>query len=95
MEKVVELQKSRLGEDHPDALRSMHSLANRYSNVGRGDEALNLLEEVVKLQKSRLGEDHLDTLRSMHRLAIRYSEAGRWGHPRHRLSSKLWQKFRS
>ena len=73
----MELRKSKLGEDHPDTLASMHDLAIRYSEAGRRAEALQLTEEVVERHKSKLGEDHPDTLRSMHNLAIRYSEAGR------------------
>ena len=73
----MKLWKSKLGEDHPDTLRSMHNLANRYSEAGRPSEALQLTEEVLKLRKSKLGDDHPNTLRSMHGLAIRYSKAGR------------------
>ncbi|KAK5260992.1 hypothetical protein LTR40_003095, partial [Exophiala xenobiotica] len=76
-EEVVALRKSKLGADHPETLRSMHSLAIAYSEAGRRAEALQLMEEVVELQKSKLGPDHPDTVESMHSLAIRYSEAGR------------------
>ncbi|KAI9808253.1 MAG: hypothetical protein M1825_004710 [Sarcosagium campestre] len=74
---VLTLQKSKLGEDHPDTLVSMHSLAFHYSLGGRQSEALPLAEEVVILRKSKLGEDHPDTLDSMHSLAFQYSLAGR------------------
>jgi tetratricopeptide (TPR) repeat protein len=77
LEQVIALQKSKLGVDHPDTLRSIHSLANRYSEAGRQAEALQMTEEVVALHKSKLGVDHPDTLRPMHSLANRYSEAGR------------------
>ena len=50
-EAVVKLQKNKLGEDHPDTLRSMHNLAIRYSEAGRREEALELSEAVVKLRK--------------------------------------------
>ncbi|MCJ1277133.1 hypothetical protein MMC21_004943 [Puttea exsequens] len=76
-ERVVELRKSNLGENHPDTLTSMHNLAIRYSEAGRRAEALQLTEQVVEFSKSKLGEDHPDTLASMHNLANRYSEAGR------------------
>jgi hypothetical protein len=59
----VALRKSKLGEDHPDTLMSMHSLAISYSEAGRGAEALQLTEQVVKLQKNQLGEDHPETFR--------------------------------
>jgi hypothetical protein len=74
---VVQLYKAKPGEDHPDTLQSMHSLAVRYSEAGRRSKALQLIEQVVQLRKAKLGEDHPDILRSMHNLAIRYSEAGR------------------
>jgi tetratricopeptide (TPR) repeat protein len=76
-EQVVQLQKAKLGEDHPDTIQSMHSLAIYYSKAGRRQEALQLTEQVVQFRKAKLGEDHPDTLRSMHNLAIGYSEAGR------------------
>ncbi|KAK5214857.1 hypothetical protein LTR72_012037, partial [Exophiala xenobiotica] len=68
-EEVVELRKSKLGADHPDALRSMHNLAYRYSEAGRRAEALQLTEKVVELQTSKLGADHPDTLASQKFLA--------------------------
>ena len=76
-EQEVEANKRTLGEEHPDTLRSIHSLANRYSEAGRGQEGLQLIEQVVEARKRTLGEEHPDTLRSIHNLAIRYSEAGR------------------
>jgi hypothetical protein len=66
---VVQLYKAKLGEDHPDTLHSMHSLAIRYSEAGRRPEALRLTEQVVQLRKAKLGEDHPDSLGSMELLA--------------------------
>lgn len=37
-EQVVALQKSKLGEDHPDTLMSIHELANLYSEAGQLEE---------------------------------------------------------
>ena len=76
-EQVVQLRKTKLGEDHPDTLCSMHNLAVWYSEAGRRPEALQLTEQVVQLSKTKLGEDHPNTLSSMHALAVWYSEAGR------------------
>ncbi|KAK5202370.1 hypothetical protein LTR96_011488 [Exophiala xenobiotica] len=47
IEAVLALQKSKLGADHPDTLRSMGNLAIRYSEAGRREEALKLTEEVL------------------------------------------------
>jgi tetratricopeptide (TPR) repeat protein len=76
-QQVVELRKSKLGEDHPEILGLMHNLAIWYSKTGRRDEALKLTRQVVELCKSKLGDDHPDILRLMHNLAIWYSETGR------------------
>jgi hypothetical protein len=48
----------------------MYNLANRYSEAGRRQEALQLLERVVAAQKRTLGEEHPDTLYSINNLAI-------------------------
>ena len=77
LEEVLQIQKNKLGEDHPDTLQSMGNLASRYSEAGRWTEALALSEQVLQLRKNKLGDDHPDTLLSMHSLAIEYSEAGR------------------
>jgi tetratricopeptide (TPR) repeat protein len=77
IEQLVEISKRTLGEEHPDALRSMHNLAVQYNNTGRRPEALQLTERVFEIRKRTLGEEHLDTLRSMHSLAVYYNGAGR------------------
>ncbi len=76
-ERVVEVRKRTLGEEHPDTLRSIYSLAISYRDVGRPQEALELAERVVEARKRTLGEEHPNTLRSMHSLAMIYSMAGR------------------
>jgi hypothetical protein len=48
-EEVVQLQKSKLGDHHPETLKSMHNLAIRYNEAGRRAEALQLTEEVVMM----------------------------------------------
>jgi hypothetical protein len=63
-----------LGEEHPDTLNSMNSLAINYSEVGRRQEALQLLETVVAARKRTMGEEHPDTLGSMQNLtAFKYT----------------------
>jgi hypothetical protein len=48
-EETLELQKARLGPDHPDTLRIRTSLAASYFSVGRRREALKLNEGTVAL----------------------------------------------
>ncbi len=74
-ERVVQLRKTKLGDEHPDTLGSMQNLAKYYREAGRRSEALQLTERVMQLHKTKLG--HPDTLISMQSLANRYSEAGR------------------
>jgi hypothetical protein len=64
-EQVLALRKVKLGQDHPDTLKSMNTLALSYEALGRPIEALKLREEALALMKARLGPDHPDTLLSM------------------------------
>jgi hypothetical protein len=61
---VLEMSKTKLGEDHPDTLTSMANLASTYRDQGRGIKALKLIEECVILQTRILGTSHPDTLSS-------------------------------
>jgi hypothetical protein len=66
------------GPEHPDTLRSMHSLANSYEALGRHADALKLREETLSLRKAKLSPEHPDTLRSMNNLANSYYALGRY-----------------
>ena len=68
-EQVLEAYKSTLGAEHPDTLRSMHSLALRYSEAGRIQESLQLTEQVLEARKRTLGAEHPDTLASIDTLS--------------------------
>ena len=76
-EQALDLQRTKLGPDHPDTLDTMHNLATGYRTVGRDDEAISSLEKTIELRQAKLGFDHPKTLSSMHSLAISYSAAGR------------------
>jgi tetratricopeptide (TPR) repeat protein len=54
----------------------MSNLAMDYSDAGRLDRALPLIERALKEQRAKLGEDHPDTLQSMNNLAAAYADAG-------------------
>ncbi|KEP51233.1 kinesin light chain [Rhizoctonia solani 123E] len=70
--------KQLLGEEHPDTLVSMGSLASTYSDLGRYIEAEQLQVEVLNAHKQVLGEEHPDALQSMGSLASTYSHLGRY-----------------
>ncbi len=62
---VVETRKRVLGQEHPDTLNSMASLALVYRGQQRWKEA-ELMEEQVRETRMRvLGHDHPDSMTSM------------------------------
>jgi hypothetical protein len=71
-EKVLAKGKVILGDDHPNTLTSMHSLAEMYRQQGKMTGAAKIHEEVLAKRKMILGDDHPDTLTSMHNLAVTY-----------------------
>ena len=54
----------------------MQHLAFRYSEAGKRQKSLQLMEQVVEGYKKILGEEHPLTLRSIHNIAINFSEVG-------------------
>ena len=77
---MVAMEKRRhiLGDEHPDTLTSMGSLAATYRNQGRWKEAEALEVVVMEKRMHALGEEHPDTLTSMANLAVTYCNQGRW-----------------
>ncbi|KAH7464012.1 hypothetical protein FOMA001_g17831 [Fusarium oxysporum f. sp. matthiolae] len=75
---VVKWRTTMLGEEHPDTLTSMSSLASIYRDQGRWKEAEELEVRVMEARKTVLGEEHPDTLTSMSNLALTYRNQGRW-----------------
>ncbi len=61
---VFEKRKVILGEDHPDTLSSMFSIAYSYSELGKHSNALKMRQYFFEKRKTILGKDHPDTLRS-------------------------------
>ena len=55
----------------------MANLGQNYSDAGRLDEAIALLEETLRLCQGKLGPEHATTLLSMRNLAGAYEAAGR------------------
>ncbi|MEE9128843.1 MAG: serine/threonine-protein kinase [Phycisphaerales bacterium] len=78
LERARELRRRVLGEEHPQTLGSMGSLANLYSNQGRYDEAEPLYLQTLEIRKRVLGQEHPSTLASMNNLAILYWNHGRY-----------------
>ncbi|KAF1831099.1 hypothetical protein BDW02DRAFT_506016 [Decorospora gaudefroyi] len=58
---VMVTRKTKLGENHPDTLISMHNLALTLQSQARHEEAFALMEESFKLREHVLGEEHPNT----------------------------------
>ncbi|KAF8245681.1 TPR-like protein [Wilcoxina mikolae CBS 423.85] len=67
-----------LGEEHPETLSSMHTLAMTYHYLGLLEQARVLGEQVVETSQRVLGPEHPETLASMSNLAVTYERQGRW-----------------
>ncbi|KAF8149647.1 hypothetical protein K438DRAFT_1866375 [Mycena galopus ATCC 62051] len=65
-----------LGEDHPETLTSMESLAYTHFELGEYMAARDLRVVVAEKQQSLLGENNPDMLRSMGNLAVTYLQLG-------------------
>ncbi|WTP28018.1 FxSxx-COOH system tetratricopeptide repeat protein [Streptomyces sp. NBC_00203] len=59
-----------LGADHPDALRSAHTLAVSLYKLGKHEQARELDQQTLDARHRVLGPDHPDTLRSANNLAV-------------------------
>jgi tetratricopeptide (TPR) repeat protein len=55
----------------------MDDLATGYSEAGRWDRSIPLLEEMLKLREKKLGRNHPDTMRTVGNLGVNYNYAGR------------------
>ena len=73
---VYNATKEMLGENHPDTLGSLASLANSYSNLGDYSKACELKNKVYNAFKEILGENHPKTLSILNSLAGSYSNLG-------------------
>ncbi|KAJ6583089.1 hypothetical protein DFH09DRAFT_280467 [Mycena vulgaris] len=74
---ALEQRRSVLGEDHPETLHSMGTLASTYHILGKLKEAQDLGVAALERQRKILGEDHPDTLRTMGNLASTYHRLGK------------------
>lgn len=71
-EKVFDLGKRKLGENHPHMLLITASLGSAYWEAHDPAKALPLLKKTLELQTAKLGRDHPNTLHTMIALADAY-----------------------
>ncbi len=78
LERVLEIRRKQLGEEHPATLASLNQLGLLFSNWGRYQEAEPLLVRALDLRRRVLGEEHHDTLESMADLGWQYMAEARF-----------------
>ena len=78
LERAVELQRKALGEDAPETLESMQSLAQIYREQSQYAQAESLFKHVMQVQRRILGEDNSETLGVIRSLAEVYYRMGRY-----------------
>jgi serine/threonine protein kinase len=66
----IELRRRLLGEDHPDTLTSMHTLALLGWYRGEYPQADSLFTKILQIRQRVLGQEHPDTLSAMNDLAL-------------------------
>src|SRR5579871_6668798 len=72
LENSLEVSRRLLGDEHPDVLQVMRSLATKYLRSGRDIEAAELFTETVNKMKRVWSGDHMETLITLHGMAISY-----------------------
>ena len=77
-EKLAEKYTQTLGEDHPDTLESLCTLAAAYEKNGMYSESAALLESVYTTLRKTQGADHVNTLIALNNLAVAYGKTGRF-----------------
>ena len=75
-QKLYNLYKSEVGENHPNTLNTLNNLAISYSELGDYNKALELKNTVYNAFKEILGEKHPNTLSALNNLANSYSDLG-------------------
>jgi hypothetical protein len=78
LERTVEIRRRELGDDRPDTLQSMNSLAVLYLQQGEAARAEPLLARILEARRRLLGDENPDTLISMNNLAAAYRIEGKY-----------------
>ncbi len=75
-ERVANVYRRTLGEEHPRTMNSMALLAIYCSDAGQQEKTLELRKTVMELRLRTLGAENLETLESIHDLACGYHSMG-------------------
>ncbi|MCS5669503.1 MAG: tetratricopeptide repeat protein, partial [Dehalococcoidia bacterium] len=74
----IRIHSEKLGEEHPQTLRSLSRLANTYYAAGRYEDAKPMFEGIFERRLRVLGRYHPDTLRSRSSLANTLAQLGQF-----------------
>ena len=77
VKEAFNLQKAKLGPEHPDTLVSMNNLAQLYWRTKQLEKSIPLFKEALKRLEAKLGRDHPKTLHLVANLGVNYMDAGR------------------
>jgi tetratricopeptide (TPR) repeat protein len=78
IERAADLRRRSLGQDHPDTLTSLLTLAILYWHQGEYPQAEPLFTKVVEVRSRVLGPSNPETLDAMESLALLYKDQGRY-----------------
>lgn len=76
--RTLELRRKALGEQHPQTLDSIVSLAEAHHYQGQHEKAKDCYKEAIELRRETLGEKHPDTIRAMAWLGNVYQSHGQY-----------------
>jgi CHAT domain-containing protein len=77
-ERVLEMRRKLLGDQHPDVATSLNNLAFLYSSQGRYSEAEPLYIQALEMARKLLGDEHPHVATSLNNLALLYRSQGRY-----------------
>ncbi len=75
---AIDIDKTVLGENHPDYAIDLNNLAGLYRSQGHYEEAEPLYKQAIGIDKVALGEDHPNYARDINNLALLYNDQGRY-----------------
>ena len=73
---ILDIQVSRLGDEHVDVLRSKETLGKIYCSIGDFDKAIELQEAVLAIRRKLQGHGHLNVASSLYNLSLTYEQMG-------------------
>lgn len=76
--RTLELRRKALGEQHPQTLDSIVSLAEAHHYQGQHEKAKACYKDAIELRRQTLGEKHPDTIRAMAWLGNVYQSHGQF-----------------